>query len=44
MVAPAGYGATSLLALAAEQSNATPVWLSGPGGPAGYRQFWINLV
>ncbi|HSO04898.1 MAG TPA: hypothetical protein VLQ92_10485, partial [Candidatus Limnocylindrales bacterium] len=44
LVAPAGYGATSLLALAAEQSNATPVWLSGPGGPSGYRQFWNNLA
>ena len=44
LVAPAGYGATSLLGLAAEQSNATPVWLSGPRGPAGYRQFWINLA
>ena len=44
LVAPAGYGATSLLALAAEQSKATPVWLSGPGGPAGYRQFWSNLA
>ena len=44
LVAPAGYGATSLLALAAEQSKSTPVWLSGPGGRAGYRQFWINLA
>jgi LuxR family maltose regulon positive regulatory protein len=44
LVAPAGYGATSLLALAAEQSNATPVWVSGPGGPAGYRSFWDNLA
>ncbi len=44
LVAPAGYGATSLLALAAEQSKSTPVWLSGPGGRGGYRQFWINLA
>jgi LuxR family maltose regulon positive regulatory protein len=44
LVAPAGYGATSLLALAAEESNATPVWLSGPRGQAGYRQFWISLA
>ena len=44
LVAPGGYGATSLLALAAEQSKSTPVWLSGPGGRAGYRQFWINLA
>ena len=44
LVAPAGYGATSLLALAAEQSKSTPVWMFGPGGRAGYRQFWINLA
>lgn len=44
LVAPAGYGATSLLALAVEPSDATPVWLSGPAGPAGHRQFWTNLA
>ena len=43
LVAPAGFGATSLLALAAEQSTATPVWLSGPVGSARYRQFWTAL-
>ena len=44
LVAPAGYGATSLLALAIEESRATPVWMSGPRGPAGHRQFWMNAV
>lgn len=44
LVAPAGYGATTLLALAIEESRAAPVWMSGPGGPAGRRQFWTSLA
>lgn len=44
LVAPAGYGATSLLALAVGSSTATPVWLSGPVGRSGHRQFWTNLA
>lgn len=43
VVAPAGYGATTLLQLLVDQAGVASAWCSAPARPWDRRQFWLDL-